>query len=113
MPDAAVAAFRAGDTRAIEQLAETSPDEGAHGAFEHALMQAVLGNPTPELLDGRWPPTNSGIEHALGRAGLFLLGHGAPVRGPFTAWHASPGQPGADLHRMVSLAAHWVPRGAL
>lgn len=110
LPDDAVAASRAGDTHAIEQLAEIPPDERAYRAFEHALMQAVLGNPTRELLDGRWPPTNSGIEHAQGRVGLFLLGHGAPARGPFTAWHASPGQPGANLHRLVSLAAHWVPR---
>lgn len=112
LPADAIAAFRAGDTGAIERLAATSPDEGAYRAFEHALMQAVLGNPTRELLDGRWPPTNSGIELAQGRAGLFLLGHEAPGRGSFAAWHRTPGQPGAMLHRLVSLAAHWSQRAA-
>ncbi len=110
LPADTIAAFRAGDTGAIERLAGASPDEGPYGSFDAALMQAVLGNPTRALLDERWPPTNSGIELAQGRAGLFLLGREAPGRGPFAAWHRHPGQPGATLHRLVSLAAHWSPR---
>jgi hypothetical protein len=112
LPDDVIAAFRAGDTRAIERLAAASPDEGAYDSFDIALMQAVLGNPTRALLDGRWPPTNSGIESAQGRAGLFLVGHEAPGRESFAAWHRHPGQPGATLHRLVSLAAHWSPHAA-
>ena len=112
LPADAIVAFRAGDTRAIERLARTSPDEDAYGSFDIALMRAVLGNPTRALLDGRWPPTSSGIELAQGRAGLFLLGYEAPGREPFAAWHRHPGQPGAALHRLVSLVAHWSPRAA-
>jgi hypothetical protein len=112
LPDDAIAAFRAGDRRAIERLARRSPDEDAYGAFDLALIQAVLGNPTRALVDERWPPTNSGIELAQGRVGLFLLGREARARQPFDAWHRNPGQPGATLHRLVSLAAHWSPRAS-
>jgi hypothetical protein len=112
LPADTIAAFRAGDTRAIERIAGTSADQGEYGSFDLALMQAVLGTPTRALLDGRWPPTSSGIELAQGRVGLFLLGRGAPGREPFAAWHRHPGQPGATLHRLVSLAAHWSPRAA-
>lgn len=71
--------------------------------FTVALRDAAAGDRSAlARLSRPWPATNSGIEVALGNAGLFLLG-AQPHPDPFS-WHRQPGQPGAQLRRLVALA---------
>lgn len=99
-----------------------TPVHGIAACFAHALAIALLATLRDDLLDRPfyralrgaaagdlsardelarpWPSTNSGVEVAQAHTALYLVGvdHAGPD--PFR-WDRSPGQPGAELRRLL------------
>ncbi|HUS64416.1 MAG TPA: hypothetical protein VMZ28_07720 [Kofleriaceae bacterium] len=81
--------------------------------FHQALRRAAEGDLSArDELARPWPPTSSGVEVAQAHTALYLVGvaHRDDDRFP---WHRAPGQPGAELRRLLHharLAASVVSR---